>query len=292
MVGLSTVTAAEPEGGAGDTSGALYAQPTPRWFYVHDDLSDEVNRRAGPNSAAAQLAQELLRLLRADEGRVTVLTLAEQIERVAGQGPYPRFETAIGIGHAGERVAKQLHSRTGWFPRVRRVGITREEDGRGGYSLVSTTAEPLAGQLSGLDQCRSLALVDDTVFSGLTIRGVIDLLPPALLSRLRVFCLRGVGETLDALATVCPVTVGVAARGRRLDEVSFINATCLVLRVSIRRRGQPPLAFFDRPEWLRSWFPGYDAQVLELCRSLNALLEPPAAASGSSSGRVESPASR
>jgi hypothetical protein len=225
MVGLPTVTAAEPEGGAGDTSGALYAQPTPRWFYVHDDLSDEVNRRAGPNSAAAQLAQELLRLLRADEGRVTVLTLAEQIERVAGQGPYPRFETAIGIGHAGERVAKQLHSRTGWFPRVRRVGITREEDGRGGYSLVSTTAEPLAGQLSGLDQCRSLALVDDTVFSGLTIRGVIDLLPPALLSRLRVFCLRGVGETLDALATVCPVTVGVAAR--QLHQCYRSRAACV-----------------------------------------------------------------
>lgn len=258
-----------------DACGARYAQPTPRWFYVHDDLTDEVHRRAGPGSPAAKLALELLALLRADGGRVTVLSLDDQLERVARQGPFTPFDVAIGIGRAGERVAGQLQARTGWFPRVRRIGITREEDGRGDYSLVSTVAESLADQLTGLDRCGSLALVDDTVFSGLTIRGVLGLLPGALTSRTRVFCLRGVGETLDALRSVCPVTAGVAAPGRRLDEVSFINATGLVLRVSIRRRGQPPLAFFDRPEWLQSWFPGYDRQVLDLCRRLNALLEAP-----------------
>ena len=272
-----------PESGPpDDASDARYDQPTPRWFYVHDDLTDEVHRRAGPDSPAAKLAQQLLGLLRADRDRVTVLSLDDQLERVARQGPFAPFEVALGVGRAGERVAEQLHARTGWFPRVRRVGITREEDGHGGYSLVSTAAESLADQLAGLGGCRSLAVVDDTVFSGLTIRGVLGLLPAALLTHTRVFCLRGVGETLATLATLCPVTAGVAAPGRRLDEVSFINATGLVLRVSIRRRGQPPLAFFDRPEWLRSWFPGYDGQVLDLCRRLNALLEAPEAAPPSS----------
>ena len=37
--------------------------------------------------------------------------------------------------------------------------------------------------------------------------------------------------------------------------------------------GQPPLAFFDRPEWIRAWFPGRDGEVIGLCRRLNALLE-------------------
>ncbi len=258
-----------------DASGACYAQPTPRRLYVHDDLTDEVNRRAGPDSLAAKLAQELLALLRADGERVTVLTLDAQLDCVAGQGPFPPFDVTIGIGRAGERVAEQLHARTGWFPRVRRIGVTREEDGRGGYTLVSTVTSPLTAQLAGLDGCRSLAVVDDTVFSGLTIRGVLGLLPAAPPSRPCVFCLRGVGETLDALAKECPVIAGVAVPGRRLADVSFINATGLVLRVSIRRRGQPPLAFFDRPEWLQSWFPGYDRQVLELCRRLNALLDAP-----------------
>jgi hypothetical protein len=69
------------------------------------------------------------------------------------------------------------------------------------------------------------------------------------------------------------VTAGVVAPGRLLRDVSFINATGLVLRIAIRRRGQPPLAFFDRPEWLRAWFPRGHEQVLALCRELNALLE-------------------
>src|SRR5262249_18729444 len=104
----------------------------------------------------------------------------------------------------------------------------------------------------------------------------LALLPSAIRGRTRAFCLRGVGETLDAVAALCPITAGVAAPGRRLDDVSFINATGLVLRISIRRRGQPSLAFFDRPEWLRSWFPGSHQEVLDLCRRLNALLEPSA----------------
>jgi hypothetical protein len=77
-----------------------------------------------------------------------------------------------------------------------------------------------------------------------------------------------------AVAKLCPVTVGVAASGRMLEDVSFINATGLVLRVSIRRRGRSPLAFFERPEWIRAWFPGRDGEVVALCRRLNALLEP------------------
>ena len=47
----------------------------------------------------------------------------------------------------------------------------------------------------------------------------------------------------------------------------------MMLRVAIRRRGAPPLAFFDRPEWIRARFPGRTAEVLDLCRRLNALLE-------------------
>ena len=70
-----------------------------------------------------------------------------------------------------------------------------------------------------------------------------------------------------------------------LDDVSFINASGLVLRVGIRRRGRPPLAFFDRPDWIRAWFPGRDGEVIALCRRLNALLE-------TSSVRPWSPAPR
>ena len=67
--------------------------------------------------------------------------------------------------------------------------------------------------------------------------------------------------------------IGFAAPGRMLHDVSFINASGLVRRIAIRRAGQPPLAFLDRPAWIRAWFPGRDATVLARCRRLNALLE-------------------
>ncbi len=253
--------------------GGAYAQPTPRHFYVHDDLTEEVASETGPDSPAAALARALIARVAADRARVRVLTLAEQVERVAAQGPHAPFALALGVGRAGERVARALHARTGWFPRVRRVGLTREEDGAGGYRLVST--EP--GGLDAVLDRRydSLAVVDDTVFSGLTMTGVIGALDPEQRARTHAFCLRGVAESIARVRALCPITAGVAAPGRPLDEVSFINASGLVRRIAIRRPGQPPLAFLDRPEWLRAWFPADHAEILALCRRLNALLEPP-----------------
>jgi hypothetical protein len=256
---------------AGD---AAYAQPTPLLLYVHDDLTDEVARHEGAGSPAAALARDLLALLARDPERVRILTLAEQVERVLAQGDHLPFSLTLGIGAAGQRVAQALHARAGWFPRIRRIGLTREEDGRGGYRVISTEAGDLAAQLDGVADCLSLAVVDDTVFSGLTMRALISALPEPTRRRAHAFCLRGVTDSIATVAALCPITAGVAAPGRRLDDVSFINASGLVRRVAIRRPGQRPLAFFDRPEWIRAWFPGRHAEVLALCQHLNALIEP------------------
>ena len=187
----------------------------------------------------------------------------------------PPFEFPI-RSVAGDRVARQIHRRVGWFPIVRRVDVTREENAQGGYNLVSTSTQPLALQLQGLETCASLAVVDDTVFSGLTMRTVLQALPPAVLARTHAFCLRGVAESLPRLRALCPMRIGFAAPGRLLEEVSFINAAGLVRRISIRRTGQPSLAFFERPAWMHAWFPGYADAVMALCRRLHAVLEPEA----------------
>jgi hypothetical protein len=251
---------------------SLIAAPIPRWLYIHDDLTDEMSRRYGPDSPAFRLAQELLRVVRPDPERVIVLRVEEQLEAVAAQGPLAPFELALGIGRAGERVARQLQARTLWFPVIRRLNMWREEDGRGGYRMVSM-ANPAETPLHELTRCSSLAIVDDTIFSGLTVRTVLQYLPAALQSRTHIFCLRGVAETLQRIRARCRVTSGLALHGRILDEVSLINASGLVTRTSIRRAGLPPLAFFERPEWMRAWFPGYAEEVIEVCQRLNALLE-------------------
>ena len=250
--------------------------PTPRQFYVHDDLTAEVRDAHGAGSEAFALARDLLALVGRDQGRVTLLTLEAQLTALLARGPHAPFALAVGIGRAGERVARQIHDRAGWFPRIRRVDVTREEDGHGGYALVSPGGVPLAAQLAGLDGVPSLAVVDDTVFSGLTMRAVLDALPAPTRARTHAFCLRCVAESLRLIETRCPVTPGFAAPGRILDEVSFINASGLVRRGAIRRAGGPPLAFFERPEWMRAWFPGHADEVIAVCRRLNRLLEPPA----------------
>ena len=189
--------------------------------------------------------------------------------KLLADGTHAPFSLAVGIGRAGERVAQQLQACTGWFPKISRVDITREEDGHGGYNVVATTGIPLAQQLPPLDAVSSMAVVDDTVFSGLTMRTVLLALPEEVRARTQAFCLRGVAASLADISALCPIAIGFAAPGRLLDEVSFINASGLVMRVGIRHPDQPPQAFFERPRWMHAWFPGYADEVIALCQRLN-----------------------
>ncbi len=256
------------------TDAEPYAAPTPKVLYIHNDLSDYVSRWQGQASPAWQLTRELFALVCRDPRRVVLLSLESQMASLLAHGKYAPFTLAIGIGRAGERVAQQLHARTGWFPKISRVDITREEDGYGGYNVVATTGIPLAQQLPPLDTISSLAVVDDTVFSGLTMRTVLLALPAEVRVRTQAFCLRGVAASLMGITALCPIAIGFAAPGRLLDEVSFINASGLVMRIGIRHAEQPPQAFFERPMWMHAWFPGYADEVIVLCQRLNAILEP------------------
>lgn len=219
-----------------------------------------------------RLGETLLARLARDAERVVILTLEAQLEAMAARGPHPPFPLALGIGPAGVRVAVQIHARTGWFPVVRRIDVWREEDGEG-YALAGPA--PLAEQLAArLDaHAGPLAVVDDTVFSGLTLRSVLAALPEAVRRRTHAFCLRAAAESLAEVGRLAPVTAAFAVPGRILEEVSFINAGGLVRRGAIRRRGAPPLAFWERPEWMAAWFPGYHEEVVALCRALGAALE-------------------
>jgi hypothetical protein len=251
-----------------------YAAPTPKVLYIHDDLSDYVARQQGEMSPAGQLVRELFALFTRDRERVVLLTVESQIAKLVGEGAYAPFALAIGIGRAGERVAQQLHARTGWFPKISHIDISREEDGQGGYNVIATTGIPLTSQLPPLDAISSLAVVDDTVFSGVTMRTVLMALPAEVRAHTQAFCLRGVAASLEHIAPLCSIASGFAAPGRLLDDVSFINASGLGMRIAIRHANRPPQAFFDRPMWMHAWFPGYADDVIALCLRLNAILEP------------------
>jgi len=198
-----------------------------------------------------------------------ILTLAEQIDGLVARGGHAAFAATVGIGRAGVRVVEAVHARTGWFPSIHRVDLWREEDDEGGYAL--SGPEPLAARLSALASTDSIAVVDDTIFSGLTMRAVLTALPRV--PRVHSFCLRAVADSLSSVAELAPVTAGFAASGRILEDVSFINASGLVKRGAIRRKDRPPLAFYERPEWMAAWFPADHEAITALCRELAAELD-------------------
>jgi hypothetical protein len=169
---------------------------------------------------------------------------------------------AVGIGAAGDVSRGPCRAR--WLVSDDHA-LTREEDGRGGYVLASPM--PLAEQLRGIDVPGLVAIVDDTIFSGLTLRAVLDALPDTVRRRTHVFCLRAVAASLPAIASVCPVTAGFVAPGRLLNDVSFINASGLVRRGAIRRVGAPPLAFFEPGGCARG---SRTYRVTRLCRAVRA----------------------
>jgi hypothetical protein len=247
------------------------ATPVPRRLYVYDDLSEEL-RAHGRDSRVQRLGQALLALLRQDP-RVSLLTLAGQVEALIARGAHAPFAVAIGVGRAGSRVAAEIHARTGWFPTIERVDVWREENDAGGYALAGPV--PLASQLAALPDGDAVAVVDDTIFSGLTMRAVLTALPLRPTRRLHAFCLRGVAESVESVARLAPVTAGTLAPGRILEDVSFINASGLFQRGAIRRAGQPALAFFERPEWMTAWFPGYADDAIALCRAIHEAVAAP-----------------
>jgi hypothetical protein len=244
--------------------------PTPKTLYVHDDLTGDVDARFGAESDAARGVRALLALVGRDVTRTRILTLEEQLAVVA-RGQRRPFTAAIGIALAGERVARQIHARTGWFPRIERVAVAREEC-EDGYVLSTLGQPPLAEQLAPILGDGSIAVVDDTIFSGLTMLAVLRALPPAALARTHAFCLRAVGVSLAEVGRLCPVSAGFVAEGRLLDDVSFINASGLVQRGAIRRAGRSPLAFYERPEWMRAWFLEDAEEVTARCAALARVL--------------------
>ena len=254
-----------------------YDAPTPRRFYIHDDISEAVSEIFGADSIVADRVTELFGLMEdRDPERVRVLTVDEQIEALVTSehnsgGPY---DLTLGIGAAGERVAQQLHERAGWFPHIHRIDVTRQEDGHGGYTVVSTSSTSLEDQLANLEGAESIAIVDDSVFSGATMRTVLTALPPGALEKTHAFCLQCVAESLGGVRELCPVSAGFQAEGHILEDVSFINASGLVTRVGIRQPGGRSMAFYERPEWIHAWFPGYGDEVITLARKLNEFLEP------------------
>lgn len=248
-----------------------YQIATPRRLYIYNDL---IYCRS-PQPEAAALGEQLDGLEEAlrKNPRVTLLDIGEQIERLSRLPVRQPFEETLVVGEAGARTAGGIHARTGWFPKIRQISVTREEIAGGTYQITSTASQSLEAQLSRLAG-GPLALVDDTIYSGLTLQAVLSRLPAASLTAAHIFCLQGIARAVAEIRGICPVSLGIELHGEPGSDVSIIKASHLFIKGAIRPAGHPELAFFEREPWMRAWFPSNADEILARCRSLALLASP------------------
>lgn len=239
--------------------------PTPTTLYVYDDLP----YFASPTGAQRwpALIDALLRLLRA-QPQVRFLTVAALVEALAASGLAAGFEQALAIGGSGRRVAELLQARTGWFAAIETAPLSRQERADGGHTVIAGNAHDLDVLLAATAD-RRVAIVDDTLYSGLTVRWLLDRLPAS--ARPTVLCLQAVQTTLRELSARCPVVAGVQLAGVPELDFSVIKASHLFEPGAIRTP-TTELAFYERRAWLDAWFPAAAETIAAVCAELRALL--------------------
>ncbi len=237
----------------------------PFHLFVYNDLPYSREHASGDASVVA-LLDRLEQALR-DQPNVSLIDIADQIEKLA-EAPVARsFAMTIAIGEAGARIARRLHQRTGWFPAIETIPVTRVEAGPGDYRIPDNpTVEQRLRNLSAVP----LAIVDDTLYSGLTLSWVLDRLPNSVLPATEVFFLQAMADAMPVLRARCTVHVGLIMPGVPEKDVSIIKASHLFEAGAIRRTAGRDLAFFERPEWLHRWFPQGVAAITALCMELAA----------------------
>ena len=238
--------------------------PTPTTLYVYNDLPYL------PPPAAERwpaLIAELLRLLHG-QPHVRFLEVGLLVERLAQGGAIGTFAQTLAIGASGRRVAELLEAHAGWLARISTVPLSREEQADGGYRIVAGDERAVARLLASTAGQR-VAVVDDTVYSGQTLRWLLARLPAD--ARPEIFCLQAVAATLDELSERCPVHAGIVLHGERERDLSVIKASHLFEPGAIRLAGGR-LAFYERRAWLDAWFPGAATPIAAICAELRALL--------------------
>ena len=201
------------------------------------------------------------------ENRNVVLTnIREQIVEICSKS-YQPFDIAIAVGDSGERVANLINEKTNWFPNLTTFNIAREESSKGRYFIPNTYLDPI--KVFFIDKKISrIAIIDDTLYSGLTIQAIINCIPIKLQKNIDIFLLQGLSITLEKLDKEYEFNIALKIDGIPEKEVTIIKASGLFMRGAIRISNSISLAFFEREEWMRIWFPKNWKEIIEICKKL------------------------
>lgn len=250
--------------------------PTPSLLYVHENLLPHVRQRFGIDSAEYQLATDFIAHIAA-ERNVRMGTLEEELGALYLQfyPPPAPFDLTLGFGRKGERLARMLNQRWGCFPRIHRLDITRYElEDRSGHVLKSKTGVPIEEQIARAGGYRTLAMVDDVLFTGFTAFTILNLLPRHACDCIHLFFTRGMEETKRALEERGHrAALGVCLKGKIEEDVSTISSMNLVSKGAIHTPTEGDISYCQRQEWVEAWFPARTKRILDLAHAITNLVK-------------------
>jgi orotate phosphoribosyltransferase len=244
--------------------------PTPKLLYVHDNLTPFVKTRFGKNSLEYETAQLFIKHI-AVQPHTKVGTLEDELAGLISESNPEPFDITFGLGHKGEEIAQLLHGRWSAFPNILRLNITRIEKENGSeHILVSKTDESIEDQIAKADGFDSIALIDDVLFTGFTMRSVMESLPIEG-KDCHLFFTRGIEETKKEFEKMgCKVHFGVSLPGKIEVDSSTISIMNLITEGAIRTPSGD-LSYCDRGEWMEAWFPNKADTIKHLCQALTTL---------------------
>ena len=254
---------------------ASHKIPTPSLLYVHENLLPHVRARFGIDSFEYQLATDFIAHIAAEKN-VRMGTLEEELGALYMQfyPPPGPFDLTLGCGRKGEILARLLNRRWGCFPRIVRLDITRYERQEGGHVLISKSGVSVEEQIVQAGPFKSLAIVDDVLFTGFTAFSVLNLLPRHACDCISLFFTRGMEVTQRSLNEKGHrAAVGVCLKGKIEEDVSTISSMNLVSKGAIHTPTEGDIAYCQRQEWVEAWFPARTKRILALAHDIIDLVK-------------------
>lgn len=250
--------------------------PTPTLLYVHENLLPHVRARFGIDSSEYQLATDFIAHIAAEKN-VRMGTLEEELGALYMQfyPPPAPFDLTLGLGRKGEMLARLLHRRWGCFPKIHRLDITRYELADGtGHVLQSKTGMSIEEQIARAGSFRSMAIVDDVLFTGFTAFTILNLLPRHACDCIHLFFTRGMEVTRKSLLDKGHrAAVGICLKGKIEEDVSTISSMNLVSKGAIHTPTEGDISYCQRQEWVEAWFPARTKRILALAHAITALVK-------------------
>lgn len=250
-----------------------YQMPKPSRIILLDDLSDG-------NQETIEKLQDLSRLF--DSKYLPILvTLQQLIDRLKikyhrhiKHGLITPVDIAISIGKSGQNIFRKLKLDIPEFT----VYPQRITDANGHTFVKSKNSIDLPTQLDeGFHELNlnptilNVGLVDDTVFSGETIRTVTDLLLPYRPKTLSVLTLTYIPCLSSRLGNTTSILSALTLKSspNNLDGLNSLDTRDFVDQTAIPLKNGESLSFSDETNWMKTWFGNNYQTAVEICSNLS-----------------------